>query len=77
MIAVAFEADITSPFIEFKDCREWLNKHVKVVVLVEDDKTIDPKPSLSLAGSLSRYAKPELIEHEKEIAWQAVVNSNS
>lgn len=44
-------------------------------MLVEDDKTIDPKPSLSLAGSLSRYAKPELIAHEKEIAWQAVANS--
>ncbi len=77
MIAVAFETDITSPFIEFKDYRQWLNKHVKVVVLVEDDITNDQKPSLSLAGSLSRYAKPELIAHEKEIAWQAVANGKS
>jgi hypothetical protein len=77
MIAVAFETDITSPFIEFKDYQRLLNKHVKVVVLVDDDTIEDQKTSFSLAGCLSRYANPELMVHEKDIAWQAVSSDKS
>lgn len=36
MYAVEFETDIKSKYIEIKDYEKVLNKHAKVIVLVED-----------------------------------------
>jgi hypothetical protein len=33
---VSFETQITGPFIEFKDYQQFLNKRVKVIVMVEE-----------------------------------------
>ena len=42
MYALEFETDIKDKYIELKDYDKFMNKHVKVIVLVEDleeDKT--------------------------------------
>jgi hypothetical protein len=38
MYAVEFETDIKSKYIEIKDYSKVLNKHAKVIVLVEDSE---------------------------------------
>ncbi len=36
MYAVEFEADVTSPFIQLQNYEQFLNQHVKVIVLAKD-----------------------------------------
>lgn len=76
MYVEAFETDITSPFIEFKDYARVLNKHVKVFIVTEDGVGLNNE-SASIAGSLSKYARPELMNTEKQIAWQAVADEKA
>jgi len=37
MYAIEFETDITGKYIELKDYEELLNKHAKVIILVDED----------------------------------------
>ncbi|SFR49398.1 hypothetical protein [Thiomicrospira sp. ALE5] len=76
MYVEAFETDITSPFIEFKDYARVLNKHVKVFIVTEDGVGLN-NGSASIAGALSKYAKPELMDTEKQVAWQAVADDKA
>ena len=76
MYVEAFETDITSPFIEFKDYARVLNKHVKVFIVTEDSPSLN-KESASIAGALSKYAKPELMDIERQIAWQAIADEKA
>jgi hypothetical protein len=36
MYAVEFEADVTSPFIHLQNYEQFMNQHVKVIVLAQD-----------------------------------------
>ena len=62
--AMKIPAEITSPEVE-------------IIILSESQETKSPrrgKRTKNLLGILNRYARPELIKHEKEIAWTKVVN---
>jgi 5S rRNA maturation endonuclease (ribonuclease M5) len=37
MYAIEFETDITGKYIELKDYEQLLNKHAKVIILVDED----------------------------------------
>ena len=37
MYAIEFETDITGKYIEIKDYEQLLNKHAKVIILVDED----------------------------------------
>ena len=67
MYAVEFEVDITDKFIEIKGYEKLANKHARVIIIVED--VLMKTSKTSVAGNLKKYAKPELIDIEKDIAW--------
>ena len=72
----------TSEFYNIHIPKEYINQEVEILVLpfsypvkdveIETSKTLKP-----LAGSLIKYAKPSLIENEKDIAWEQVVKDKN
>lgn len=77
MYAVEFETDIRNKYIEIKDYENLLNKHAKVIILVDDivDRKLDKNKSF--AGAFKKYANASLIENERDIAWEQVANEKS
>ena len=68
MYTLEFETDITDKFIEIKNFEKVANKHARVIILVTD--SINETKTISAAGDLKKYADPELIKDEKNIAWK-------
>ena len=61
---------------------EYLNREIEILILPfsRNDKKTEkniPKRKKSLAGSLKKYANPDLIEKEKDIAWEEVAKEKS
>ena len=75
MYAVEFEVDITDKFIEIKDYEKLVNKHARVIIIVED--VLMKTSKISVAGNLKKYAKPELIDIEKDIAWEKLTKDKN
>ena len=75
MYAVEFEVDITDKFIEIKDYEKLVNKHARVIIIVDD--VLMKTSKTSVAGNLKKYAKPELIDREKDIAWRKLTNDKN
>lgn len=44
MYAVEFETDVTSPFIQLQNFEQFMNQHVRVIVLA-DREPLSTKPS--------------------------------
>lgn len=59
MYAVEFEADVTSPFIQLQNYEQFMNQHVKVIVLAQE------APKTSKAGDASCYVKKLRERHFK------------
>jgi hypothetical protein len=55
MYTLAFETDITSQIIVFKDYEQVLNKHAKVFVVIDDD---EQTPAVDMNQSLSNPSSP-------------------
>ena len=61
---------------------EYMNRQVEILVFPLKDAEVkqsspESKPRRSLAGALSRYADPSLMEQEKEIAWGKVAEEHN
>ena len=71
MYELEFETDIISEFLKIPHFEQFKNKHVRIVIQTDFEQP-KPKKHKTLAGALHKYAKPELIASEKEVAWSAV-----
>jgi hypothetical protein len=72
----------TSEFYSVHIPKEYLNQEVEILVLPFSypDKYAEDKIKIaqkSLAGALSKYANPLLIENEKDIAWEQVAKDKN
>ncbi len=54
--------------------KEYVNKELEVII-IPYNKPIKKKKILF--GSLNKFARPELIEKEKEIAWNKVIKEKN
>ena len=77
MYTIEFETHLKDRYIEVKDFEKIANKHVRVIILVEEHDCKQNKKQKSLAGALKKYANPTLIEKEKDIAWQQIAEEKS
>lgn len=59
MYAVEFEADVTSPFIQLQNYEQFLNQHVKVIVLAQE------APKTSKTNDATHYVKKLRNRHFK------------
>lgn len=77
MYAVEFETDIINRYIEIKDYENLLNKHAKVIILVDDVVDKKTEKNRSFAGVFKKYANASLIENERDIAWKHIADEKS
>jgi len=61
--------------IKIPELKNRYNQDVHVVVIFKQNKHSENKQSINLAGSLKKYAKPELIENETELAWSTILDN--
>ena len=54
MYAIEFETDITGKYIELKDYEQLLNKHAKVIILVDEDNQSE-KPVTKVMKQLQQF----------------------
>ena len=54
MYAIEFETDITGKYIELKDYEQLLNKHAKVIILVDEDNQSE-KPVTKAMKQLQQF----------------------
>ena len=54
MYAIEFETDITGKYIELKDYEQLLNKHAKVIILVDEDNQ-SKKPVTKVMKQLQQF----------------------
>lgn len=59
MYAVEFEADVTSPFIQLQNYEQFMNQHVKVIVLAQE------APKTIKMGDATYYVKKLRERHFK------------
>jgi|GEM_PF-1046202 len=55
MYAIEFETDITGNFIELKDYEQLLNKHAKVIVLVDEMNKETEQPITRTIKQLQQF----------------------
>lgn len=72
----------TSEHYDLRIPKEYINHEVEILVLpfsypLSKDITNKKENKKSLAGVLSQYANPALIEKEKEIAWEKVAKGKN
>lgn len=72
----------TSEFYNIHIPKEYINQEVEILVLPfsyqqNKSETEAKKERVSLAGALSKYANPSLIENEKDIAWERVAKDKN
>jgi 5S rRNA maturation endonuclease (ribonuclease M5) len=60
MYAIAFETDITGKYIELNDYEKLLNKHAKVIILIDEDNQSE-KPDTKVMKQLQLFN--EIIKH--------------
>ncbi len=78
MYAIAFETDNTGKYIELNDYEKLLNKHAKVIILIDEDNQSE-KPDTKVMKQLQLFN--EIIKHrvnlpkvDKEIDINALCN---
>ncbi len=84
MYAVEFDTEINNGLIKIPGKYKKLANigHVRLVVLYQDNCEThkhknDTSSTVSKVGSLREYAHPELIEKEKDIAWDKVAKEKA
>ncbi|MBB3192223.1 hypothetical protein [Halomonas cerina] len=55
MYAVEFETDITSRYLKIKDYEKLANKHVRIIILVEEDSRACP--NRQAGGALEEFER--------------------
>ena len=78
MYAIEFETDITGKYIELKDYEQLLNKHAKVIILVDEDNQSE-KPVTKVMKQLQQFneiinRRVNLPKVAKEIDINALCN---
>jgi len=78
MYAIEFETDITGKYIELKDYEQLLNKHAKVIILVDEDNQSE-KPVTKVMKQLQLFneiinQRVNLPKVDKEIDINALCN---
>lgn len=78
MYAIEFETDITGKYIEIKDYEQLLNKHAKVIILVDEDNQSE-KPVTKVMKQLQQFneiinQRVNLPKVDKEIDINALCN---
>jgi 5S rRNA maturation endonuclease (ribonuclease M5) len=78
MYAIEFETDITGKYIELKDYEQLLNKHAKVIILVDEDNQSE-KPVTKVMKQLQQFneiinQRVNLPKVDKEIDINALCN---
>lgn len=78
MYAIEFETDITGKYIEIKDYEQLLNKHAKVIILVDEDNQSE-KPVTKVMKQLQQFneiinQRVNLPKVAKEIDINALCN---
>ncbi len=78
MYAIEFETDITGKYIEIKDYEQLLNKHAKVIILVDEDNQSE-KPVTKVMKQLQQFneiinRRVNLPKVAKEIDINALCN---
>jgi len=58
--------------IRIPELENWKDKDIHVVVVLRNENQVQSKKSISLAGSLKQFAKPELIDIETDLAWSKI-----
>ena len=58
--------------IKIPELKIWKDKDIHVVIVFKQPAMVQHNPTKSLAGSLKKYANPDLIETETEIAWSNI-----
>jgi len=79
MYAIEFETDITGKYIELKDYEQLLNKHAKVIVLVNEMNKQTEEPITQTMKQLQQFneiinQRSDLPKVDKEIDITALCN---
>jgi hypothetical protein len=79
MYAIEFETDITGKYIELKDYEQLLNKHAKVIVLVNEMNKQTEEPITQTMKQLQQFneiinQRSDLPKVDKEIDIIALCN---
>jgi hypothetical protein len=76
MYAVEFETNVTSRFIELKDFEQFMNRHVKVIVLADEVETVSQSDSPHPANGydFTRY-KVKAFRNTDGVAYQRALRN--
>ncbi|RLD61662.1 MAG: hypothetical protein DRJ05_02140 [Bacteroidetes bacterium] len=58
--------------IKIPELNIWKDNDIHIVIVFKQKPTTQDKHVKSLAGQLKKYANPDLIEKETEIAWSKI-----
>jgi hypothetical protein len=61
--------------IRIPELNQWKNQDIHVVIVFKESTKTTNVRTTSLAGSLKKYAKPDLIDRETEIAWSNLIDN--
>lgn len=73
----------TSEHYDLHIPKEYINHEVEILVqpllypFDKENKSNNKQEKKSLAGALSKYANPSLIEQEKDIAWERLAKDKN
>ena len=58
--------------IKIPELNDLQNQDIHIVIVFKEDIKTQDQQTISLAGVLKKYANPDLIEKETEIAWSKI-----
>ena len=61
--------------IRIPDIKEWKNQDIHIIIVFKQNIQTSTKPTTSLAGRLKKYANPNLIDHETDLAWSDITDN--
>jgi len=61
--------------IKIPELNKWKNQDIHVVIVFKESAKSTKTQTTSLAGRLKKYANPDLIDRETEIAWSNLTDN--
>jgi len=61
--------------IKIPELKNWQKQDIHVIIVFKQNIQSKDTKIVNLAGSLKKYANPDLIERETDIAWSKVKDS--
>lgn len=58
--------------IKIPELKNWQKQDIHVIIVFKQNIQLKDEEIVSLAGQLNKYANPDLIERETDIAWSKV-----